>query len=103
MHNILESIPIFLAIYAAIICARQYTIDRRRNVRRVLLLGVVSALLLIVAQTSWYVTFVVHDNLIGTWFADKVWTVFNSLTMLAFILLAHGGSKNVEKSIPTGN
>lgn len=97
MHNIFEAIPILLAIYAAIICARQYTLDRRKHHKRVLLLGVISSLLLIIAQTSWYVTYVVNGNLIGTWFANQVWTLFNSLTMLAFIMLAHGGAKNVGK------
>lgn len=103
MKHIIESIPILLAVYAAIVCARQYMVDRRKHHKRVLLIGVVSSLLLIIAQTSWYVTYVVQGNLAGTWFADQIWTAFNSLTMLAFILLAHGGSKNVEKFTTTGD
>ena len=97
MHHILEALPIVLAIYAAIICARQYVLDRRKHHRRVLLLGVLNSLILIVAQTSWYVTYVINGNLVGTWFADQLWTVFNSTTMIAYILLARGGSKNVGK------
>lgn len=97
MHNILEALPILLAIYSAIVCAKQYTIDRRKHHKRVLLLGVISSLLLITAQTSWYVTYVINGNLIGTWFANQIWAIFNSLTMLAFILLAHGGTQNVGK------
>lgn len=103
MHYILEAVPILLAVYAAIICAKQYAVDRRRQNKQVLLLGVISSLLLLVAQTSWYFTSVVHNNAVGTWLADQVWTLFNSLTMLAFILLAKGSSKNVEKPTPTGN
>lgn len=103
MQHIIESIPILLAIYAAIVCTKQYAVDRRKHHKRVLLLGVISSLLLIVAQTSWYVTYVVNGNLIGTWFADQIWTVFNSITMLAFIMLAHGGNNNVEKPVTTRN
>ena len=103
MNYVIEALPVVLAIYAAIICAKRYTEDRRHYVKQVLLMAVISALLLITAQTSWYVSFVIHDNLLGTWFADKIWTIFNSITMLAFIMLAHGGSNNVEKSITTGN
>lgn len=102
MQHIIEAIPIVLAIYAAVACAKQYTLDRRRHTKRVLLIGVVSSLLLIIAQTSWYITFVLDHNLQGTWFADQIWTLFNSLTMLAFIFLAHGGSKNVEKPTSSG-
>ena len=97
MQHIFEALPIVLAVYAAIICARQYALDRRKHHKRVLLLGVLNSLILIVAQTSWYVTYVVNGNLVGTWFADQLWTVFNSLTMLAFILLARGGTKHVDK------
>lgn len=103
MQHIFESLPVVLACYSAIVCARQFANDRRVHHKRVLLLGVICSLLLIVAQTSWYVTYTINGNLMGTVFANNVWTVFNNLTMLAFILLAHGGTKNVAKSTPSGN
>jgi hypothetical protein len=97
MQKIFEATPILLACYAALICAKQYFNDRRKDHKRVMLLGIICSLLLIIAQTSWYVTYVVQGNLLGTVFSDQLWTVFNSLTMLAFILLAHGGNKHVAK------
>ena len=103
MQNIFEAIPIILACYAALICAKQYINDRRKQHKRLMLLGIICALLLIIAQTSWYVTYVVQGNLLGTVFSDQIWTIFNSLTMLAFIMLAHGGTKYVEKPSSSGN
>ena len=103
MNYVIEALPVVLAIYAAIICAKRYAEDRRHYVKQVLLMAVISALLLITAQTSWYISTVILSTAAGTWFADKIWTIFNSITMLAFIMLAHGGSNNVEKSITTRN
>lgn len=101
MQHIFETLPIILACYSAIICSRQFAKDRRAQNKRVLLLGIVCSLLLIIAQTSWYVSYVVKGSLLGTWFADQIWTLFNILTMLAFILLAHGSSKHVAKTAPS--
>lgn len=98
MKYIFESLPIILALYAALVCARQYALDRRKQYKRVLLLGVLCSVLLILAQTSWLVSSAVQGNMVGTWLADQVWTLFNSTTMLAFILLAHGGRPDVAKS-----
>lgn len=97
MQRIFESVPILLACYSAVTCAKHYITDRRKHTRRVLLLGTICSLLLIIAQTSWYVTYVINGSLLGTWFANQIWTIFNSLTMLTFILLAHGSRRNVEK------
>ena len=103
MQRIFESMPIILACYSSIICAKQYVLDRRKHNRRVLLLGVICSILLIIAQTSWYVTYVVNGNLVGTGFANQIWAVFNSLTMIAFIVLAHGSVPNVEKPTSSRN
>lgn len=97
MQYILDTVPILLAIYAAVVCSRKYAEDRRKHTKRVLALGVAGAILLIIAQTSWYVSSDIFHNTLGTWFADQIWTIFNSVTMVAFILLAHGGTTNVEK------
>lgn len=97
LNYIIESIPVCLAIYSAVLCAHRYAQDRRRAYRQVLLLGVICSLLLIIAQTSWIISALVNSSLTGTWFANSIWTFFNSLTMLAFILLAASGGK------PSGN
>lgn len=99
-NYIIEAIPVVLAIIAAISCSHKYGLDRRKQYKQTLLLGVVCAVLLIIAQTSWIVSFLVNDSLAGTWFANSVWTFFNSLTMIAFILLSKGDSTSVEKPIP---
>jgi hypothetical protein len=47
-----------------------------------------SAVLLIVAQTSWYTTSVILNRLEDTVYINTVWTVFNSLVMVLIILIS---------------
>jgi hypothetical protein len=41
---------------------------------------------MIIAQTSWYTTSVIMGKLEDTGFANALWTIFNSLTMILIIL-----------------
>lgn len=100
LNYIIEAVPVVLAVIAAFSCSHKFMLDRRRQYKQALLLGVVCSILLIIAQTSWIVSFLVNDSLTGTWFANSVWTFFNSLTMIAFILLSKGDNGRVEKPIP---
>lgn len=102
LNYIIESVPVCLAIYSAVLCANRYSQDRRRANKRILLLGVICSMLLITAQTSWIVSALVDSSLTGTWFANYIWTFFNSLTMLAFILFASGGNFSGKKPITSG-
>lgn len=103
MEIIIEAVPIVLAFYAAIACAYRYTVDRRKNYKKVLLLGVVSSILLIIAQSSWYVASVLQSKLVGTEYSEHLWIIFNILTMIAFILLARGGTTDAKEPTTSGN
>ncbi len=86
--DIFELVPVGLALVAAVLCSMRAREAKTRQYRLSLMLGVVCAVLLIVAQTSWWGTYIVQGHLEGTWLANIIWTVFNSLVMVAFILLA---------------
>lgn len=88
MRHLFEIIPIILACIAAVSCAMRVTKDRRKHDRWGMLLGSISAILLIIAQTSWWAGFVLAGSLQGTWWANAIWTVFNTLTMGTLILLS---------------
>jgi len=88
LNYILQILPIGLAIIAVISCSIRFHKDRRKHDRLAMLLSVVSSILLIVAQTSWWVTYAIEGNLMGTVFANHVWTVFNSLIMVCLIMFA---------------
>lgn len=84
--SILEIIPIILA-FAAIYVSANATMTARRSTDRIRAgLSVVAAVLLIVAQTSWYVTSVILGQMEDTSFANHIWSVFNILVMLIIIL-----------------
>ena len=88
IQHIFELLPVALAIIAAISCAKSFGNAKTRPLRCALGLGVVCSVLLVVAQSSWWGSFMLQHSLEGTTFANGVWTVFNSLTMVAFIVLS---------------
>ena len=87
LRYVFELLPIALAIPAIVLCARKYHIARRNTDRIVSGLAVLCALLLILAQSSWWASYTLHGDLQGTWLANQVWTIFNCLTMAVFITI----------------
>lgn len=86
LEYVFELVPVVLALVAAVTCASRYSRERRRSDRIVMVLGVVCSILLIFAQTSWWTSYVLQGNLVGTKIANVIWTVFNTLVMISFIL-----------------
>lgn len=85
---ILDLLPVALAVVAVILCGLRYSAECKVSVRIPMLAGVVSGLLLIAAQTSWWTSIKVEGVPFGTAFADALWTVFNCIVMLCFIYMA---------------
>ena len=81
-----ESLPIILAVIAIVISAKAYHIARRKSDKFRSLMGIVIAFVLIIAQTSWYITSVILGRPEDATFANHLWTVFNSMVMLVLIL-----------------
>lgn len=83
-----QILPIALAFISVFACASRFAKDRRRHDRFAMILAIVCSLLLIIAQTSWWVSYAIQGNLLGTEFSNVVWTIFNSLIMICLIILA---------------
>lgn len=98
IRGFFEILPIFLAMWAAIACAMSYKRERRSANKIVFAIATVCSMLLIVAQTSWWVSLIIEGTGQGTAFADRLWAAFNSLSMLSYIALArsHGPSTNED-------
>jgi len=88
LNYFFQIVPIILGVIAVLACSYRATKDRRRSDRIAMLLSMVASLIMIVAQTSWWVTYAIEGNLLGTVFANHLWTVFNSLVMIIFIISA---------------
>ena len=98
MQIILDLIPILLAVVALIKMSTAFEHMRRMRDRAILLFGCISASLLIVAQLSWWSTFVLKQELFDDWYVNYIWTAFNSLTMLTFILFAAPRKHDTDNS-----
>lgn len=94
LKHIFEILPVVLACFSAVTCSIRYSTDRRKHDRIAMILATVCSVMLIVAQTSWWTTSLVEHSLQGTVFANAIWTLFNSLTMLTFIVIAKTRRKN---------
>jgi hypothetical protein len=82
-----EFLPVVLALAASVLCAQKYSDTRRKSERLVCLLGTICAVMLMFAQTSWWSAYTYHGLGLGTDLANHVWSAFNSLTMVAFIVV----------------
>lgn len=88
LNYIFQILPIILAAIAAVSCAKRFAIDRRRHDRIGMIFGTISAVILIIAQTSWWATYAINGSLQGTEFANFLWTVFNNTIMICLIFMA---------------
>lgn len=86
MLAILELLPIALAIVAIFSASLMFKNTRRKHDRIRCIVGIVAAIVMIVAQTSWFTTYVLMGNLEDTSFANALWTIFNTLSMILVIL-----------------
>ena len=84
--DMLDIIPILLAIVAIFVSSIKLVNIRRKSDYIVCTLSIIGAILLIFAQTSWWVSVVIDNNLEGTWLSNKVWLMFNTIMMIILIL-----------------
>jgi hypothetical protein len=58
---------------------------RSKRRKALLLCSIIASLLLVLAQTSWWATFLINNSLQGTEFANMIWTIFNSIVPIIFV------------------
>jgi hypothetical protein len=87
-NHFFQLLPVFLACIASVTCARRFNTGRRKQDKLVMALATVCSLMLIIAQTSWWTTYIVDGNLLGTVFANTIWTIFNTLIMVTLIIVS---------------
>lgn len=85
---IVDLLPVFLAVIAIISLAKSYNHYRRTIDRFIAILASISASVMLVAQLSWWSSHIFEGRIVDLLFANYLWTVFNTLTMIVFILFA---------------
>lgn len=86
--HIVELVPLLLAFPAVFYAGTRYAKLRRLRDKVINAMSIGCAVLLIVAQTSWYTTTVILNRLEDAVYINTVWTVFNSLVMVLIILIS---------------
>jgi len=88
LNYFFQLLPVILACIAAVACSMRFARDRRKHDRVAMFIAALSSVLLVIAQTSWWSSYILQGSLKGTEFANFLWTIFNTLTMVSFILIA---------------
>lgn len=88
IEAIFDLLPVILAVVAIILMSRRYDLVRRRRDKVVLFLSTVAASIMIVAQLSWWSTYVLKSEMFDFTFANVLWTIFNTLVMIVFIIMS---------------
>jgi len=83
-----DLIPVVLAVVAIITLAKSYNQFRRSIDKFIAILASIAASVMLVAQLSWWASNILENRLVDIYFANYLWTVFNVLTMVIFILFA---------------
>jgi hypothetical protein len=84
---ILEIFPVLLALISAYTCAGALKRARRGRDKIVYAMGILSTLLLLIGQSTWwYTTLVANTDTIAN-VRDYVWVAFDIVVTTAFILL----------------
>lgn len=91
---LIELIPVVLGVLAVYFAAGKLVSSRRKTDTIATVLSISSAIIMIAAQSSWYTSAIVENDLEGTWFANQLWTLFNSLSMIIIIMYSYPRKKN---------
>ena len=82
----LDVLPILFAIIAIIAASMKAQRVRRRADFFSCIMSVIAGMILIVAQSSWSVGYVMENNFVGTTFTNVLRTTFNIVVMVIIIL-----------------
>lgn len=96
---LLELGPIVIAVFATLTSSQNYIRANKagkRYTRMIAILSMVSCIMMIVAQSSWYVLVVVMNSLEDSVYSNYLWTVFNCLIMILIILINKVNKENVS-------
>jgi hypothetical protein len=96
---ILELGPIVIAVFATITSSLNYVRANKEGnsyTRMIAILSMVSCIMLIVAQSSWYVLVIVMGSLEDSVYSNYLWTIFNCLIMVVVILFNKVNHENVS-------
>lgn len=84
---IFELLPVFLASLALVYCSLEICKQTNRKNKYFFILACINCVLMMSAQVSWTWT-VYIGNTIGTLLADYTWTIFNSMVMISYLIMA---------------
>jgi NhaP-type Na+/H+ or K+/H+ antiporter len=87
-----EFVPVFFAALVFVYCGAQINKQSTFKNKVIFTLACVNSLLLLLAQISWTWTVYMGDT-VGTLLANYTWTIFNTLVMVNYLIVASKDNK----------
>jgi hypothetical protein len=81
----IDTIPLILAIIAIFVSASKYEYAKSKTDQARLLAGIFVSIIMIITQTSFFVTADILSNSDDISFASKLWILFDIIVMLLII------------------
>lgn len=88
----LDAVPVMLSLAAIVYCSIVFPRVAPRN-RLLLVVCIFSMFILTFAQTSWSVSYFLHGSQVGMWWADRLWTIFNTSVVIIVFMISRMLSK----------
>ena len=85
LAHIFELLPVVLAVIALISCGRRFTSTSHQQTRTLMLFGIICSIIMAIAQTTWWSYWTLQNQMVRPEYTAVLWTVFNTLSMVAFI------------------
>ncbi len=85
MRYVLESLPVTCAILVLMASVLRFGIATTHEGRIAIVWIGINSVMLMLAQASWWKSYLLDNNLIGTDWSNYVWTVFNTSVMCLYL------------------
>lgn len=96
ISDVLDMIPLIIGGIALVVSIHAYPKIRRRIDRIWVIIAVINTMIMLVAQMSWFVAANVLHSLQDTSFANYLWTVFNTISMVLVLLFVLTRNRNIK-------
>ena len=94
---IVDFVPVVLAVVALVTLSKSFSSCRRAKDRLIYILAALASSVMLVAQLSWWSSKIFESRIVDLSFANYLWTVFNALVMIVFIMLSRKRSTDDNK------
>lgn len=97
-HFVLDMLPVALGIWVLIRSATVFKVIKSKVLKLYTLGTFIGAFALVVAQTSWWISYALNNSSEGAVFSNLLWTAFNCLMMALSLVMINEYKNETNQS-----